>query len=86
VFAIFGVNHIDVGGLSTAWRRAVSLHGVQRGRDGGWFLKLPDWRMAAVWVAAIALGIVIYFLPIARLLDSLTETGSPLVGEAPRGR
>jgi hypothetical protein len=41
--------------------------------------------MAAVWVAAIALGIVIYFLPIARLLDSLTETGSPLVGEAPRG-
>jgi hypothetical protein len=53
---------------------------------GSWFLKLPDWRMAAVWVAAIALGIVIYFLPIARLLDSLTETRSPLVGEAPRGR
>jgi hypothetical protein len=38
-----------------------------------WLAKLPDWRMASVWVVAIAIAAAIYFLPIARLLDSVTE-------------
>jgi hypothetical protein len=38
-----------------------------------WFGKLPDWRMTLVWLVAIAIAAAIYFLPIARLLDSLTE-------------
>jgi hypothetical protein len=81
VFAIFELNHVG-SGLSAAWRPAVGEGGVMSSR----LLKLPDWRMAAAWVAAVALGVVIYFLPIARLLDSLTETRNPLVSEEPRGR
>jgi hypothetical protein len=38
-----------------------------------WFAKLPDWRLAFAWVVTIAIATAIYFLPIARLLDSLAE-------------
>ncbi len=33
-----------------------------------------DWAALAVaWLMAVAIGMAIYFFPIARLLDSLTE-------------
>jgi hypothetical protein len=33
-----------------------------------------DWAaLAFAWLVACAIGLAIYFLPIARLLDSLTE-------------
>jgi len=34
---------------------------------------LPDWQMAFVWIMTIAVGILIYFLPISRLLGQLSE-------------
>jgi hypothetical protein len=44
--------------------------------EGGmlsWFTKLPDWRVAFAWLVTVATATAIYFLPIARLLDSLAE-------------
>jgi hypothetical protein len=38
-----------------------------------WFTKLPDWRVAFAWLVTVATATAIYFLPIARLLDSLAE-------------
>ena len=38
-----------------------------------WFAKLPGWQVAFAWVVTIAIATAIYFLPIARLLDSLVE-------------
>jgi hypothetical protein len=39
-----------------------------------WFAKLPGgWRVAFAWVITIAVATAIYFLPVARLLDSLAE-------------
>jgi hypothetical protein len=33
-----------------------------------------DWAaLAFAWLTALAIGLAIYFLPIARLLDTLTE-------------
>ena len=38
-----------------------------------WFAKLPDRRVAFAWVVTVGIATAIYFLPIARLLDSLAE-------------
>jgi hypothetical protein len=39
-----------------------------------WSRKNAGWAQIAVaWLAAVAIGIVIYFFPIARLLDSLGQ-------------
>ena len=38
-----------------------------------WLANLPDWRMASVWFATVAIGTAIYFVPIARLINSLVE-------------
>jgi len=46
---------------------------VVRGGMLSWFAKLPDWRVAFAWVVTIAIATAIYFLPIARLFDSLAE-------------
>ena len=36
-----------------------------------------DWAaLAFAWLVACAIGLAIYFLPVARLLDSLTESSS----------
>jgi hypothetical protein len=40
---------------------------------GGWFGKLPDWQMAFVWIVTVAIGVLVYFYPISRLLDGLSE-------------
>jgi hypothetical protein len=46
---------------------------VVRGGMPSGFAKLPDWRVAFAWLVTIATATAIYFLPIARLLDSLAE-------------
>jgi hypothetical protein len=40
---------------------------------GGWFGKLPDWQMAIAWLVTVAIGMLVYFNPISRLLDQLSE-------------
>jgi len=40
---------------------------------GGWFGKLPDWQMAIAWLVTVAIGMLVYFYPISRLLDQLSE-------------
>ena len=32
-----------------------------------------DWRMAVVWLTAVAIASAIFFLPITRLVDSLGD-------------
>ena len=39
----------------------------------GWGQALKWAALAVAWLLTFAIGIAIYFLPIARLLDSLTE-------------
>jgi hypothetical protein len=46
---------------------------VVRGGMLSWFAKLPDWRVAFAWLITVATATAIYFLPMARLLDSLAE-------------
>jgi hypothetical protein len=39
-----------------------------------WVQENAGWaRIAAAWLAAVIIGIVIYFFPIARLLNSLGQ-------------
>jgi hypothetical protein len=60
--------------VRAAWGRAAQCTARYRGvRMTSWFAKFADCRMAFVWVVAIAIAAAIYFLPIARLLDSLAE-------------
>jgi hypothetical protein len=41
--------------------------------EGGMPSWFADWRVAFAWVVTVAIASAIYFLPIARLLDSLAE-------------
>ncbi len=74
--AIFDVDHAQTEEIRRLRKqpavKAVAIYG--RGeRMGGWFGKLPDWQMAFVWIMTIAIGMLVYFYPISRLLDQLSE-------------
>jgi hypothetical protein len=38
-----------------------------------WYAKLPDWRMALVWLVLTFLAWLIYFFPAAPLLNAFAE-------------
>ena len=38
-----------------------------------WYGKLPDWQMGVTWLAATAIATVIYFVPMARLVQAMTH-------------
>ena len=38
-----------------------------------WYQKLPDWQIGLAWLAVTAIGSVIYFVPIARLVEATTN-------------
>jgi len=42
---------------------------VQEGTVTSWY----DWRMAFAWLMAVAVAGVIYFVPVTRLVDSLSD-------------
>ena len=37
------------------------------------YVKLPDWQMGLTWLAVTALATVIYFVPMARLVEAVTN-------------
>ena len=38
-----------------------------------WFARLPDWRMLLAWLVLTFLATVIYFFPVARLVEAFAE-------------
>jgi hypothetical protein len=38
-----------------------------------WYETLPDWRTALTWLVLTFLAALIYFSPVARLIDSLAD-------------
>jgi hypothetical protein len=34
----------------------------------------PGWQVAAAWLLTVAVAAVIYFVPVTRLVDSLSES------------
>jgi hypothetical protein len=38
-----------------------------------WHGKLPDWQMGVTWLAFMVIAIVIYFVPMARLVEAMTN-------------
>jgi hypothetical protein len=38
-----------------------------------WYEKLPDWRMVLTWLGLNFLAGLIYFLPVARLVEAFAE-------------
>jgi len=56
-----------------AFRGNVAARGAL-GEMMSWLQNIADRaQLALVWLVAVAIGSVIYFFPIARLLDSLAE-------------
>jgi hypothetical protein len=37
------------------------------------YVKLPDWQMGLTWLAVTAIATVIYFVPMARLVEAMTN-------------
>jgi len=66
------MRQVKNGRIWTASGPAVAIY-VQGERMGGWFGKLPDWQMAIAWLVTVAIGMLVYFYPISRLLDQLSE-------------
>jgi hypothetical protein len=38
-----------------------------------WYGKLPGWQMGLAWLFVTALATVIYFFPMARLLNAMAD-------------
>jgi hypothetical protein len=38
-----------------------------------WYERLPDWRMVLAWLVLTFLGAVVYFFPVARLVDAWAD-------------
>ena len=71
VFALFEPN--TGSGISAVCQLCAAHTGAFGALMHGWGQSF-DWAaLAFAWLVACAIGLAIYFLPVARLLDSLTE-------------
>ena len=48
---------------------------VQGGVMTGWY---PGWHVAVAWLLAVVLAGVIYFVPVTRLVDSLSDRSATI--------
>ena len=42
----------------------------------------PGWQMAAAWVLTVAIAAAIYFIPVRRLVDSLSNQSAAVAADA----
>jgi hypothetical protein len=42
----------------------------------------PGWQMAAAWVLTVAIDAAIYFIPVTRLVDSLSNKSAAVAADA----
>ena len=46
---------------------------VRGGKMKSWYARLPDWRMVLAWLVLTFLATVIYFFPVARLVEAFAD-------------
>jgi hypothetical protein len=60
----------QTGLLNAALFSATDNHSVIQGGVMTWYL---GWQVAVVWLLAVALAAVIYFVPMTRFIDNLSD-------------
>jgi hypothetical protein len=48
----------------------IHLFGMREGEVMTWY---PGWHLAAAWLLAIALAAVVYFMPMTRFIENLSD-------------
>ena len=54
-----------LGGNNDSWVRGDNMK--------NWFARLPDWRMLLAWLVLTFLATVIYFFPVARIVEAFAD-------------
>ena len=68
---------------------AASTMSTKRARSANKFARevvmsawYPGWQMAAAWVLTVAIAAAIYFIPVTRLVDSLSNQSAAVAADA----